>query len=100
MAQDQQLPLAVIRDLLGITRALYRAELAASPRDSRKLEALVQIGQELRLALDMGRNTPGSMGSVAAWSWAEQATFKLAEIVADMAVAPAVRASVARMKRR
>jgi len=100
VAHDQQLPLAIIRDLLGITRALYRAELAAAPRDSRKLEALMQIGQELRLALDMGKNAPGSMGAVAAWSWAEQATFKLGEIVSDMPVAPAVRASVTRMKRR
>lgn len=60
----------------------------------------MQVGQELRLALDMGGNAPGSMGAVAAWSWAEQATFKLGELVADMAVAPAVRASVARIKRR
>jgi hypothetical protein len=99
MPRDQRLPLSVIRDLLGITRALYRAELEAAPRDRRTLEALEQIGQELKLALDMGKHQPGSMAAVAAWNWAEQATFKLGEIVRDMPIAPAVKASVARMKR-
>src|SRR2546430_2566129 len=45
------LPREAVRDLLGITRALYRAELAAIPLgDRRALDALEQIGRDLRTA--------------------------------------------------
>jgi hypothetical protein len=97
--KDKPFPLEVARDLVAITRALYRAELAASPPNRRNVEALEQIGQELNLAIDLGKNSAGSLGCRAAWVWAEQATTKLGELVSNMQVLPAVRATVARMKR-
>jgi hypothetical protein len=99
MPGDKPFPLALVRDLLGIVRAIYRAERAALPPDHRTLEALEQIGQELRMALDLGKNEPGSMGYRAAWSWAEQATAKLGALVTDMHVAPAVKATSAKLRR-
>jgi hypothetical protein len=99
MSRDKPFPLAVVRDLLGIVRALYRAERLATPPDRRTLEALEQIGQELRMALDLGKNQPGSMGYRAAWSWSEQATAKLGALVADLLIAPAVKATAAKLRR-
>jgi hypothetical protein len=99
MPKDKPFPRDVVRDLVAITRALYRAELAASSPNRRNVDELEQIGQELNLALDLGKNEPGSLGCRAAWVWADQATTKLGELVANMHVAPAVRATVARMKR-
>jgi hypothetical protein len=96
---DKPFPTAVVRDLLGIVRALYRAERGASSPDRRTLEALEQMGQEFRMALDLGQNAAGSMGYRAAWSWAEQATAKLGALVTDMPVAPAVKATAAKLRR-
>jgi hypothetical protein len=39
------------------------------------------------------------MGSRAAWSWAEEAAQALGELVRDVELEPAVRATIARLKR-
>jgi hypothetical protein len=93
------LPRDAVRDLLGITRALYRAARAAG--DTRDVVALAQIGAELRRALDLSKGDAGSMGHRSAWSWAEQATAKLGVLVADKgsALAPAVKATAGRLRR-
>lgn len=93
------LPLGVVRDLLGIARALYRAELGRPDAHPDKLEALVAIGQDLRLALELGeRSAPGTLGSRAARNRAERATDALGSIVADeVALAPVVAATAARL---
>lgn len=97
---EKPFPAALVRDLLGIVRAMYRAELSMPARDTRTLEALQQIGQELRMALDLGRSQPGSMGYRAAWTWAEQATAKLGAVIADkQPLAPVVRATALRLRR-
>jgi hypothetical protein len=68
-------PREAVRDLLGITRALYRAELAAPSPDRGKLERLHQIGKEFRMALDLGaKYEPDTMAGRAARGWADQAT--------------------------
>jgi hypothetical protein len=92
-------PLPVVRDLLGITRALYRAELAQPQPDVRVLQTLERIGELLRLALDLGKGQPDTLGMRAAWNWAEQACDALGALVADLELEPAVRATVARLKR-
>lgn len=94
------LPRGIVRDLLGITRALYRAELALPPprADRLRLERLTEIGQQLRRALELSRGQPDTMGHRAAWSWAEQATRALGEFVGDeMKLGEVLRASVVKL---
>lgn len=74
------LPLAAVRDLLGITRALYRATLAADPRDPR-LPALADIGKSLRAVLGAAGAHPGTNDHLEAWSRAERATKALTNLV-------------------
>jgi hypothetical protein len=75
----------VVRDLLGITRALYRAELALPPprADRLRLDRLEEIGKQFRRALDLSKGEPDTMGHRAAWTWAERATQALGEFVGD-----------------
>jgi hypothetical protein len=100
MRRNEALPLEVVRDLLGITRALYRSERAKPAPDARTVEALRTVGEKLRRALELGRNEPGSMGARSAWNWAEQATETLEPLLAGLELAPAVRATIARLKKR
>jgi hypothetical protein len=101
-ARRDRLPHATVRDLLGITRALYRAELAAPPprSDRRRLDRLEEIGKHFRLALDLAaRSPPDTMGHRAAWDRAEKATRALGEFVAESeALAMAVRATARKMR--
>jgi hypothetical protein len=97
--RNQPLPLAVVRDLLGITRALYRAERAKPQPDARMLGTLETIGRQLGQALELGKGAPGSMGARAAWGWAEKGCEALAVLVADLELAPAVRATIERLER-
>jgi hypothetical protein len=61
------LPRETVRDLLGITRALYRATLANDPRDVVKLQALVDIGRDYRVALKKGTGHPGTLPYQEVW---------------------------------
>jgi hypothetical protein len=94
------LPRGVVRDLLGITRALYRAELALPPprADRLRLERLEEIGKLFRRALELSRGEPDTMGHRAAWSWAEQATHALGEFVGeDLQLGAVLRASAVKL---
>lgn len=95
-------PREAVRDLLGITRALYRAERAVERPDPRRLETLTEIGKQYRLALDLGnRCDPDTIGGRAARMWAERATATLGEVVVESTlVASAVEATAAQMRRR
>jgi hypothetical protein len=94
-------PREVVRDLLGITRALYRAEKAKPNLDAARLEQLLEIGKQFRLALDLSNYDADTMGGRAARSWAEKATATLGEFVADSELmAPAVAATAERLSRR
>jgi hypothetical protein len=90
-----------VRDLLGITRALYRAELAADlPLVETRCARLQEIGKQYRLALQLAESGAGTMGSRAAWTWAEKATAALGEVVASSAeLALMVRASAVKLSR-
>jgi hypothetical protein len=93
-------PREAVRDLLGITRALYRAEKARPNLDAARLECILEIGKQFRLALDLSRYDPDTMGGRAARSWAEKATQALGELVADSELmAPAVAATAERLRR-
>jgi hypothetical protein len=63
------LPREIVRDLLGITRALYRAELAKASSDRARLERLLQIGQQYRQPLQRGANTRRTQ-----WAAAQRST--------------------------
>lgn len=56
-----------VRDLLGITRALYRAELAMRRADKARLDKLEEIGKQYKLALELSSKCPpDTMGGRAA----------------------------------
>lgn len=94
------LPAGAVRDLLGITRALYRATLAEDPRDVLRLQALEDIGKALRSALRATSAHPGTLDHLQAWAVAEQATKALGELVGEaMPLAPLISATARRVKR-
>lgn len=98
-SKRDQLPRGVVRDLLGITRALYRAELAAGGNPVR-LQALVDIGRMLRTALELSRVEPDTIGHRAAWGWAGKATTALGDFVAanESPLAAVLRASAEKLR--
>jgi hypothetical protein len=89
-SKRQQLPRGVVRDLLGITRAMYRQEVAAGGHPVR-LQTLVDIGKMLRTALELSKVAPDTIGHRAAWGWAGKAVTALGDYVA-IADAPALAA--------
>lgn len=94
-------PFEPVRDLLGITRALYRA----ADGEPRRQAELQRIGLGLREALELARRSgEGTLGRRAAWTKAERATKALGALVADgCAVEPLVQATaicLARGRRR
>lgn len=94
-------PREAVRDLLGITRALYRAAASEPHPDLTRLEKLKEIGKQYRLALDLGvKCEPDTIGGRAARGWAETATASLGEYVAQSELmATAVEATAARVVR-
>jgi hypothetical protein len=95
------LPRETVRDLLGITRALYRATLASDPGDVVRLQALADIGKDFRNALADSRGThPGTLKHIEAWVAAERAMKALGVVIGeDLLLAPIVKAVVGRMRR-
>jgi hypothetical protein len=90
-------PYEAVRDLLGIARALYAAR--ASSAGARELTRIREVGEELRLALELaGGSSPGSVGRAAAWARAEQAALRVGELVDAMTPAePIIAAARARV---
>ncbi|HEV8246474.1 MAG TPA: hypothetical protein VGP93_11930 [Polyangiaceae bacterium] len=86
-------PTELVRDLLGIARALYAA-WAAEDADDARLTELEALGRELREALALGaKSPPDTMGSRTAWERAERATEALALLVgSDVGLRPLLRA--------
>jgi hypothetical protein len=100
-SRRDRLPRGIVRDLLAIARVLYRAELARKPdaMQPARLAKLAEIGKHLRLALDLSRGEPDTVGHRAAWGWAEKATAELGEVVGQhLPLADVLRASVAKLR--
>jgi hypothetical protein len=94
------LPFAAVRDLLGITRAMYRATLADDPRDVVRLQALEDVGRTLKAVLGARGAPPGTIQHVEAWSAAERATKALGELVAESTeLAPLIAVTARRVSR-
>ena len=91
------LPAGALRDLLGITRAFYRAAHEAEPRDERLVEALADIGKGLQAALRGARATPGTIEHGNAWAAARQAAAALSGLVGGVALATLVEATVRKL---
>jgi hypothetical protein len=93
------LPRESVRDLLGIVRALYRA---TDRRDAVRVQALTEIGRDLREALAGSRGThPGTLRHIEAWVSAERATRRLGELIdsdESQPLAPLVRAVAGRIR--
>ena len=79
-----QLPVEVVRDLLGICRALYAVWREHRPATENELGELRGIGQDLRAALELAQKSkPDTVGHRAAWGKAERAMRRLGELVSD-----------------
>jgi hypothetical protein len=76
----KQLPKETVRDLLGISRALYvvRDNQGAPPAE---LDRIREVGAWLVDALELSRTAPDTLGHRAAWSKAERATTVLTELL-------------------
>lgn len=91
------LPRETVRDLLGLTRVLYRA---TEPHDVVRLQELAEIGKALREALVGSKKHPGTIPHQFAWEAAEKATARLCALVqSDAAMAAALAPTAARIKR-
>lgn len=78
---SERLPIEIVRDLLGIARALY-AEAKDCSAGAPRLDELRHIGDELRAAIQLAERTaPGTMGHRAAWMRAEKAVERLGGMV-------------------
>ncbi|MFO0616864.1 MAG: hypothetical protein U0414_29990 [Polyangiaceae bacterium] len=76
--RDEALPIPAVRDLLGIVRAMYRAEAASAHPSSTKLARLRKIGASLTTALELASaSTPGTVGHRSAWEHADDAIERL-----------------------
>ena len=94
------LPVGPLRDLLGVTRALYRAALEDSPRDPARLQALEDIGRTLKAVLRAARAHPGTITHGDAWLAAERSTKALRELVSEsFLLAPVIAATARRVSR-
>lgn len=72
--RDEALPIREVRDLLGIVRAMYRAETVSTHPSSTKLARLKRIGEGLTTALELASaSSPGTVGHRAAWQHADEA---------------------------
>ena len=81
--RQEQLPLELMRDLLGIARALYVA-WSAQGESAARLSDLRSVGRELREALKLAARTdPGTLGHCAAWDRAERATERLGRLIGN-----------------
>jgi hypothetical protein len=89
-----------LRDLLGITRALYRAATDDEPRDATRLQALEEIGRTLKAVLRASRAHPGTITHGDAWLAAERVPKALQALIgASMLIAPVIAATARRISR-
>ncbi len=82
MRQTEQLPRDVVRDLLGISRALYatRKTEGAAPGELTKLAAAGALFVD---SLELSKTKPDTVGHRAAWAKADRATAALLEVLVD-----------------
>jgi hypothetical protein len=98
MARDR-LPARTVRDLIAVVRSLYFVWHDAGV-GAAKLEELVQMGRDLRDALELSlRSKPGSLEQQAAWLKAERATAALCVVIGAERPADVIALSSRRTRR-
>ena len=99
--RDDPFPFEAIRDLLGLMRSLYAAQVAEGA-PSADLAPIARVGKDLQEALALAAaSRPGTVGYAAAWKRAEEATAKAGDLVGNtMGARPVVKAAVRRVVRR
>lgn len=73
-----QLPRHIVRDLLGISRALYVARTNAEAPHA-ELAKIAEAGRSFATALDLSKTQPDTVGHRAAWGWADKGLALLSE---------------------
>ena len=82
MPNEGPVPVEVVRDLLGIARAMYAAFESMGPEYSDQKFKLRGIGYQLQLALERaGEGGPGTFKNRCAWLIASQAAKDLGALV-------------------
>jgi hypothetical protein len=95
----RQLPVDAVRDLLGIARAMYAAKKSEGA-PTWVLEELKAIGEKLKLALELGRKAPDSLGHRAALNHAEDACARLTRLIThETPLAPTLEAATVRVRK-
>ena len=87
------LSMSAVRDLLGITRAMYRVALSQAPRDAVLIRTLEEIGRALRGVLEASSASPGTIAHQNACAAAARAIKALRELVAGSELAALVDAT-------
>ena len=101
MSRRDQLPLEAVRDLLGITRALFAAWKRDAGVSKPDLTELESIGKQLKDALALARRTErDTVGHRAAWDKAEDACSRLCRLISiSTPIARTVEAAAVRIRR-
>lgn len=82
MPHEGPLPVEIVRDLLGVARAMYAAFVEMGPEYETHRSKLRGIGYQLQLALEKaGRGAPGTLAHRSAWLIAEKAVADLGGLV-------------------
>lgn len=99
--QPEQLPADILRDLIGLTRALYRARLTAGAAAD-ALDVIARAGKALRQALEFSLLEVDTIGHRAGWEWADRGVALLAEVLTDgdITASELLRATGASLKKR
>lgn len=87
------LPMGAVRDLLGITRVLYRVAQCEEPRDASRIQRLEEIGRTLRGVLAARGAAPGTIDHSNAALPLNRAISALQELVAGTELAALVDAT-------
>jgi hypothetical protein len=95
----RKLPVEAVRDLLGIARAMYAAKKSEGA-PAWVLEELRAIGEKLKLALELGRTAPDTLGHRAGITHAEDACARLTRLIThETLLAPTLEAAAVRVRR-
>lgn len=92
----QPLPRDLVLDLVAITRLLWAAEQARGGHPVR-LQEISDIGRSLRVALDLAKGEPGTMGMRTAWDRTDRAIEALAELLKEERALPLLQTVEARL---
>lgn len=81
------MPKELVMDLIAITRLLCANEQAGDGHPV-KLQEIADIGRSLKIALDMTKCSPGSMGQGVAWERTEKALEELGALLKGQEIQP------------